>query len=114
MFPGVNQKQMQQMMKKMGMSQEEIEASEVIIKLPDRKLVISNPQVSKVNMMGQETYQVVGSPVEQALDDEQITINDDDIQTVVDQTGASKEDAKQAIEDANGDLAEAILALQKE
>ena len=48
------------MMKKMGISQQEIDATEVIIKTPEKEIVITNPQVSKVNMMGQQTFQVVG------------------------------------------------------
>ena len=38
-------------------------------------------------------------------------INEEDIKTVMEQTGKSKEEAKSAIEDTNGDLAEAILKL---
>ena len=111
MIPGVNPRQMQRMMKQMGMSQTDLDASEVIIKLADRQLVFTNPQVAQVDMMGQKTYQIVGQPEEMSLEDEGIEITDADIQTVVDQTGKSKEEAKEAIKEANGDLAEAILSL---
>jgi nascent polypeptide-associated complex subunit alpha len=112
MFPGVNPRQMQQMMKKMGVSQEDLDASEVIIKLPDRKLVFENPQVAKVDMMGQATYQIVGSLSEQPLDDEEIEISEEDINTVMEQTGADKKSVHDAIKESNGDLADAILKLQ--
>lgn len=104
---------MQQMMKKMGISQDEIDASEVIIKLSDRKLVFREPQVSKVDMMGQETYQIVGEPEEEPLEEDNLEISDEDVQTVIDQTGVNKEKALSAIQEADGDLAEAILKLQE-
>ena len=70
MLPGMqmNSRQMRQAMKKMGINQEEMDAQEVIIRLADRDLVITNPEVSKVNMMGQETFQVIGEPVERERD----------------------------------------------
>lgn len=114
MFPGVNPRQMQQMMKKMGMSQSELNASEVIIKLEDRQLVFTNPQVSKVDMMGQETYQLVGEAEEQPLEDGGVDISEDDVQTVMEQTGKSYNEAFDAIEAADGDLAEAIMALSSQ
>ena len=60
MFPGMNPKMMKQAMKKMGMKQEELNAKQVIIVLEDKELVFENPGVSKVNMMGQDTYQITG------------------------------------------------------
>lgn len=115
MLPGMqmNSRQMRQAMKKMGINQEELDAQEVIIRFPDRDLIIKNPEVSKVNMMGQETYQVVGEATEQERDVAP-DINEDDIDTVVEQTGVSREDAKAAILEAKGDLAQAILKLQPE
>lgn len=113
MIPGMNPRQMKQAMKKMGIHQEQLEASEVIIRLVDRDLIITNPDVAKVNMMGQETFQIVGEVVEQQRETTP-DIDDEDIQAVIEQTGVSKEIAQQAIEDANGDLAEAILSLQED
>jgi nascent polypeptide-associated complex subunit alpha len=104
---------MRQAMKRLGIQQEEIDAKEVIIRLQDKEIIISNPSVSKVNMMGQETYQIVGEEHERSLSTRP-EISDEDIDTVAEQTGASKEEAKEAIEEANGDLAEAIMKLKKE
>lgn len=113
MIPGMNKRQMQQAMKKMGINQEQIDASEVIIRMADRDLIIRNPDVARVNMMGQETFQIVGE-VEELERETTPDINEDDVQTVVDQTGVSQDIARQAIEDANGDLAQAILSLQED
>lgn len=107
----MNPKKMQQMMKKMGMQQIDIPAVEVIIKTADKELVITEPQVSKVNMMGKDTYQIVGAVHERARTSEQVEINDEDIKTVAEQANVSEEVAKKAIEGAKGDLAEAILNL---
>lgn len=113
MMPGMNPRQMKHMMKKMGIAQVEIDATQVIIKTPDTMLVFDDPQVSKVNMMGQETYQIVGTPAEQSLETTP-EINDDDVKTVMEQTGATEEKARKAIEESNGDLAEAIMKLRPE
>jgi len=111
MIPGMNPRQMKQVMKQMGIQQVDVAASRVTIETPDKMIVIDNPQVAKVNMMGQETWQVIGSAREEALDTTP-EISDEDVETVVAQTGASVEDARKAIEDASGDLADAILKLQ--
>jgi nascent polypeptide-associated complex subunit alpha len=102
-----------QAMKKMGMQQEEIDASEVIIKCPDKEIIISNPSVSKVKMMGEESWQITGEAEERELDTAP-EINEDDVKTVMEQTGVSEEKAKEAIEKNNGDLAAAIMDLKKE
>ncbi len=111
MMPGMNPRMMKQAMKRMGISQQEVEANEVIIRSSDREIVITNPQVSKVNMMGQETYQVVGEIHERELTKE-VEITEEDINTVVEQTGVKKEKAEKAIKEHDGDLAAAILSLK--
>ena len=111
MFPGVSPREMQKAMKRLGIKQEEIDAELVIIKTHDKDFVIRNPQVSRVNMMGQETFQVVGS-IEEVEKDAKAEINEEDIDTVIGQTSCTKEEAMEAIEESNGNLAEAILKLQ--
>ena len=111
MFPGMNPREMQKAMKRLGIKQEEIDAREVIIKMQHKDLVIKNPSVSKVNMMGQETIQVVGDIIEVERD-QKTEISEDDVTTVTEQTSCSKEEALKALEDSNGNLAEAILKLQ--
>ena len=103
---------MQQVMKQMGIQQVEIPAQEVIIRTRDKDIIISNPSVSKVNMMGQETFQIMGTAVERSRDSRP-TISDDDIKTVMGQTGVSREEAEKAIDEASGDLAEAIMKLMQ-
>lgn len=113
MMPGMNPKKMQQMMKQMGMKQDDIPARKVIIYTDDAQIIIEPCEVAEVNMMGQTTIQVTGDTRVEPLDNSP-DISDEDIQTVVEQTGVSKEQAKQAIEQAKGDLAQAIMDLSEE
>jgi len=102
----MNPKLMKQAMQRMGIKQEELDAEEVIIKLKDKKLVIKNPNVSKINMQGHETFQITGDVSEES------SYNEDDIKTVMEQTECSEEEAKEALEKYD-DIAEAILNLKK-
>ena len=113
MIPGMNPREMQKAMKRLGIKQEEIDATEVIIKTGDKEIIINNPQVSKVNMMGQETFQVIGEAEERSISSEP-EINEEDIKTVMQQTGATEEKAKEVIAQNQGDLAKAIIALKGE
>lgn len=59
MFPGkFNPKQLQGMMKQLGMSQEEIGAARVVIEKTDGKIIIENPSVQKITMRGQTSFQI--------------------------------------------------------
>lgn len=111
MFPGLDPKMMKQAMKRMGIKQEELDAKEVIIKFEDKELVFTNPQVSKIDMMGQETYQITGEAEERSIDSSP-EINEDDIKTVVEQTGCDEKTAKKTLEQTKGDIAEAIIKLK--
>jgi nascent polypeptide-associated complex subunit alpha len=110
MFPGMNPKMLEKAMKQMGIKQEEIEASEVIIKCSDKDLVIRNPQVSKVKAMGQETFQIIGEVEEVAAGVNDI--REEDVKTVMQQAKVSEKKAREALIQHKGDIAETILALQ--
>lgn len=116
MIPGMNPKQMKQMerqMKKMGMKMEDIEGvEEVVIKCEDKDIVISNPEVNVMTVMGSDTYQITGDAQEIEKEVE-IEINQEDIELVANQAGVSAEDAENALIEAKGDLAEAILKLNQ-
>ncbi|HUT27382.1 MAG TPA: nascent polypeptide-associated complex protein [Methanomassiliicoccales archaeon] len=112
---GVNPRQMKQAMKRMGISQEEMQGvEEVIIRTADKEYVIKGATVSCIVMQGQKTYQVVGEAEEhlrQAVEQGEADIPDQDIELVMSQTGASKEKAVQALKDCEGQPAEAILKI---
>ena len=108
MFPGLNPKKMQAMMKQMGIAQEEIDANKVIIEKDDGNIVINNPSVVKINMQGQENFQISGDISEQEQEENNIK---EDVQTIMEKVGCLEQEAKQALEKANGDLTEALLNL---
>lgn len=99
---------MQKVMKQMGISQKEIDASKIIIEKQDGdKIIIQNPSVTQVNMQGQTTFQISGDIQEESSAPE---ISKNDIKTIIEKTGKSEQEAREALE-KTGDLAEAILDL---
>ncbi|WP_406656127.1 nascent polypeptide-associated complex protein [Methanolobus sp. ZRKC2] len=114
MFPGIggrgmNPAKVKQMMKQMGIDIKEInDVEQVIIRTPDKEIVFNDANVSIMNAQGVDTYQIVGTPEEVARE---LVVPDDDVRLVAEQTGVSEEEARDALKNANGDLAEAILAL---
>jgi len=114
MFPGiggkgVSPKKMKQMMKQMGINIEEIDGvEEVIIRTGDREIFFSDASVTVMDAHGNRSYQVVGTAQERSRE---VSIPDSDIDLVVAQTGCSQDEAKAALKEAHGDLAEAIVKL---
>ncbi len=107
MFGGIDPKKMQAMMKQMGIKQEEIEANRVIIEGNDKRIIIDNPSVVKVVMQGQESFQISGDSREEG-----VGFSADDIALVMEKTGKSEEEVKEALENT-GDIAEAIVKLSE-
>ena len=101
MFPGaINPKQMQTMMKRMGIKMEEIDAEEVIIRCSDREIVITNPGVAKVVMQGQASFQITGQEHTREIEEAEVSIeiDDDDVKMVAEQAGTSEDEARAALE----------------
>ncbi len=118
MFPGLNPKKMQAVMKQMGMSQTEIDANRVIIECDDKKIIIENPSVMKVNMQGQENFQISGDVSEIEADEEttpkeepEEDNSEEDVKTLIEKTNCTEEEAQKALNEAEGDLTEAMLTL---
>lgn len=110
---GLNPRKMEKMMQQLGMHVEQIDASEVIIKKNDgSEIRIKNPEVSKMAIQGKEMYQVAGGEASEGASEPEI--DEDDVETVVSQAGVSPDAAKKALEEAQGDIAKAILDLQEE
>ena len=106
----MNPKQMEKMAKQLGMKMEHIDAEQVIIKLQSGgEITIDNPSVTKVNMMGQDTFQITGDISEK--DDEDVS--DEDVEMVASKAGVSVDEARHVLQETN-DIAEAILKLKEE
>ena len=103
----INPRQMEKMMKKMGIQSVSIDAEEVIIRTPDKDIVVKNPQVSRVNAMGQDTFQISGDVEEKDREG----FSAEDVETVMEQAGVSEEEAIAALKETN-DLADAIMKLK--
>ncbi len=96
------------MMQRMGMQMTNIDAKRVIIEKEDgSQIIIDNPSISKISMQGQNVFQITGK-------EKTINFNEDDIKLVMQQANVSKEEAIKALEESNGDLAEAIMKLQEQ
>lgn len=102
MFGG---KDMTKMMKQMGMDMEEIDADRVEVTIGDKKMVFNSPSISKIEAQGQEIFQLQGDYEE--VED----VSDEDVELVMEKTEASREEAKDALKDAE-DVAEAVMELQ--
>ena len=101
-------KKMSGMMKQLGIKQEEVDAKRVVIEKGDGSgnIIVENPNVVKISMKGQETFQVSGD-----IKEEDEGVSEEDVKAVMEKTGKGKKEAEQALEKSDGDLAEAILAL---
>ncbi len=110
MFPGMgglDPRKMKMMMKQLGIKSEEIDAKRVIFELENGKLIIDNPQVSAIDMQGQKTYTVVGNAREEK------GVPSEDVKMVAEQAKVSEKEATKALEENDGDIAEAISKLKK-
>ena len=117
---GVNPRQMKQAMKKMGITQEDLEGvDEVIIKTKGETYIFKKPEVQVTTMQGQKTFQVVGDheivkgdvEVSTAPEPAGIEIPEEDIELVASQANVSHDEALAALEECNGEPAEAIIKL---
>ncbi len=105
----MNIKQMKKMMKQMGIDIEELDAEEVIIRTSSEELVFKNPNVVKYSGRGVEMFQITGS---YEIVKRKPEINEEDVKLIMEQANVDEETARRALEEAGGDLAEALLRLQ--
>ncbi len=106
---GMNPRQMNQMMKKLGINVKEIPNVEKVIILSEKKeYVFSDAEVTVMDAQGQKTYQIVGNP---SISNREKELPDEDINLIVEQTGVSQDEAKKVLKETDGDIAEAIMKL---
>ncbi|QSG16155.1 Transcription factor homologous to NACalpha-BTF3 [Halapricum desulfuricans] len=111
------------MMEQMGIDMEDIDAEEVIIRTGEEKLVFTDAEVQLMEAQGQKTYQVVGDPESQPLDGgdsaDEASADDaggafdaQDVEIVAQRGGVSEDEAREALEANDGDLAAAVADLE--
>jgi nascent polypeptide-associated complex subunit alpha len=114
----VSPRQAKRMMERMGLSMNPMpDVQEVILRTSRKEIIVENPEVAVLDMHGQKIFQVSGERItEKELEkpEKRVTIPEEDVRLVADQTGKSVEGAQRALEETEGDLAKAILLLQSE
>jgi nascent polypeptide-associated complex subunit alpha len=108
------------MMKQMGMNMTELgDIKRVILQGEQREIIIEGPQVTSINVQGTKMYQVAGGretegkpTIAAPIENTSIEIPEEDILLVAQQANVSISVAKKALEDSDGDLAQAIIKLQ--
>lgn len=110
-------------MRRMGVDFQQLEdVTEVLIRFPDKELVIPQAQVLVMQAQGDDIYQVVGKSEERGLtvstESEEVsaptpvqTFTDEDVQLVASQANVSEDEAREALRSADGNLAKAIIVL---
>ena len=91
-------------------------ADEVLIKFPDKQLLIRGASVIQVNLEGERVFQLIGGEVEEKeaeeLIEEEYVPPEEDVVLVAAQAGVDEDLARKALKEAKGDLAKAILLLK--
>ncbi|MCE4606758.1 MAG: NagC family transcriptional regulator [Desulfurococcales archaeon] len=95
------------------------DATEIIIVHSDgRRSILETPQATLIKLggAGQVMLSATGflrveQPAEEA--EEETLVSEEDIQLVAQQTGVTPEEARQALIEAKGDLAEAIMKIEQ-
>ncbi len=103
-------RQARRMMERMGIDLKEMpEVEEVIIRTARKEIHIHNASVSEVNAQGNRVFQVVGEVEE--VERQRKAFSDEDILLVQQQANVAREKAIAALEEADGEVARAILKL---
>jgi nascent polypeptide-associated complex subunit alpha len=103
--------EMRRMMDKMGLDMNELSnVQEVIIKTDKKEIIISKPAVTEMKAKDNSIFTVTADSYEEKELEVPI-FSEEDIQLVSLQAGVDDEKARIALEEANGDLAKAILNL---
>jgi nascent polypeptide-associated complex subunit alpha len=109
----ISPREAKRMMQRMGLSMDAIpDVEQVVIKTSSKEILIENPEVAVVDIQGQKMFQVAGGKITEKAVEHKLTIPEEDVRLVADQTGKSLEEARKALEECEGDLAKAILLLQ--
>jgi len=127
MLPGGarNERQMQLMMRRLGMKTEPVDGvEEVIVRTRDTEHVFQAPEVTILTVQGVRTYQVVGTPVVRPRSAQPAAASptatapappsgpsEEDIELVMEQANAERSEAVAALKEVDGAPAEAILRI---
>jgi nascent polypeptide-associated complex subunit alpha len=104
-------REMRRMLDKMGLEMKDLgNIEEVIIKTENKELYLIKPQVVEMKGKDSTIFQVVATDIEEKQR-EVPSLREEDIILVMQQANVMRERAVQALIDAKGDMAQAILTL---
>jgi len=104
-------REMRRMLDKMGLEMKDLgNIEEVIIKTETKELYLLKPQVVEMKGKDSTIFQVVATDIEEKQRDVPV-LKEEDITLVMQQANVTREKAIQALIDAKGDMAQAILNL---
>jgi nascent polypeptide-associated complex subunit alpha len=104
-------REMRRMLDKMGLEMKDLgNIEEVIIKTETKELYLLKPQVVEMKGKDSTIFQVVATDIEEKQRDVPV-LKEEDITLVMQQANVMREKAIQALIDAKGDMAQAILNL---
>ncbi len=115
MFPGLSPRELRRMLKRMGIDVKEFKnVVEVTIKTSDKEIILYDPQVLILDAGRQKIFQITTAKIEEReLEKPAIEFSEDDINFIIEQTGASRDVVIKALEKTGGDIAEAILLIRE-
>jgi nascent polypeptide-associated complex subunit alpha len=108
-----NPRETRRMMQRMGLNMNQLEVEEAIFRTKDKEIRLENPEVAILELQGQKIFQVTGGHMTETSLEKKPTIPDEDVQLVAQQAKVTLERAQAALEQTNGDLAQAILLLSQ-
>lgn len=109
----VDSRRARRMMKQMGFKMDELgDIERVVLHGAGREIVIDGPAVTVIDVKGQKMYQVTGGRVTERTTEKEVSIPEEDVQLVSQQAGVSPQRAREALREAEGDLAQAIMSLK--
>ncbi|MFZ0698101.1 MAG: nascent polypeptide-associated complex protein [Nitrososphaeraceae archaeon] len=104
-------REMRRMLDKMGLEMKDLgNIEEVVIKTETKELYLLKPQVVEMKGKDSTIFQVVATDIEEKQRDVPV-LKEEDITLVMQQANVTREKAIQALIDAKGDMAQAILNL---
>ncbi len=107
---------MRRLSKRLGVAVEELKnVREVRIFFENGEVMVFDyPKVSLMKVGGTEIFQVMGDyrkEKTEVVEESGVEVSEEDVQLVAQQAGVSMEEAREALKETKGDLAEAVMLL---
>ncbi len=110
----MNPREAKRMMQRMGMNMGAMpDVEQVVFKTSSKEIIVENPEVTVMEMQGQKIFQVIGDRITEKAVEKEVKIPEEDVQLVATQANVSPDQARAALEQTKGDLAQAILLLSQ-